>query len=154
MAVRKIVTLGSLEEGVLREKARPVDKISPQIQKLIRDMTETMYRAQGVGLAAPQVGVSLRVIVVDTGSHLYQLINPVIVAREGEEKGREGCLSIPGVWGEVVRAASVLVRALTPEGKEVSIEADGLLARALQHEIDHLDGILFIDRAEKIYEGQ
>ncbi|MGO0122888.1 peptide deformylase [Desulfothermobacter acidiphilus] len=152
MAGKRIVVVTDPDAGVLREQAQPVDKITPRVQKLIREMTETMYRYQGVGLAAPQVGVSLRVIVVDTGSGLYQLVNPEIVDRAGEEKGREGCLSVPGCWGEVVRSAQVKVKGWDPEGKEVTVAAEGLLARALQHEIDHLDGVLFIDRAEKIYE--
>ncbi|WP_334111158.1 peptide deformylase [Thermodesulfitimonas autotrophica] len=150
MAVFKIVEIG---DPVLREKAQPVTKITPALLRLLDDMTETMYAYHGVGLAAPQVGVSKRVIVVDAGKGLYQLINPEIIAVSGSETDREGCLSIPGVWGEVTRAAAVTVRGLNRSGETVEIEAEGFFARALQHEIDHLDGILFIDRALKIVKG-
>jgi peptide deformylase len=150
MAVFKIVEIG---DPVLREKAQPVAKITPALLRLLDDMTETMYAYHGVGLAAPQVGVSKRVIVVDAGKGLYQLINPEIIAVSGSETDREGCLSIPGVWGEVTRAAAVTVRGLSRSGETVEIEAEGFFARALQHEIDHLDGILFIDRALKIVKG-
>ncbi|MGQ9512386.1 peptide deformylase [Thermodesulfitimonas sp.] len=150
MAVFKIVEIG---DPVLREKAQPVTKITPALLRLLDDMTETMYAYHGVGLAAPQVGVSKRVIVVDAGKGLYQLINPEIIAVAGSETDREGCLSIPGVWGEVTRAAAVTVRGLSRSGETVEIEAEGFFARALQHEIDHLDGILFIDRALKIVKG-
>lgn len=114
-------------------------------------MFETMYSASGVGLAAPQIGVGKRVIVVDvspveTEIAPLALVNPVIVEREGMVEGTEGCLSVPGIEGIVPRAESVLVRALDPQGQPVRIRAEGLLSRALQHEIDHLDGILFIDR--------
>ena len=150
MAVFKIVEIG---DPVLREKAQPVTKITPALLRLLDDMTETMYAYHGVGLAAPQVGVSKRVIVVDAGKGLYQLINPEIITVSGSETDREGCLSIPGVWGEVTRAAAVTVRGLNRSGETVEIEAEGFFARALQHEIDHLDGILFIDRALKIVKG-
>ncbi|RPF49300.1 peptide deformylase [Thermodesulfitimonas autotrophica] len=150
MAVFKIVEVG---DPVLREKAQPVTKITPALLRLLDDMTETMYAYHGVGLAAPQVGVSKRVIVVDAGKGLYQLINPEIIAVAGSETDREGCLSIPGVWGEVTRAAAVTVRGLNRSGETVEVEAEGFFARALQHEIDHLDGILFIDRALKIVKG-
>ncbi|MGI9952327.1 peptide deformylase [Moorellaceae bacterium AZ2] len=148
MAVYKIVILG---EPVLREKARPVTKITPNLVKLIDNMAETMYFAPGVGLAAPQIGVSKRVIVIDVGEGLVELINPEIVAAEGTEVGVEGCLSIPGVQGEVPRSARVVVRGLDRYGREREYSAGGLFARALQHEIDHLDGILFIDRAIRLF---
>jgi len=150
MAIFKIVTVG---DPVLREKAKPVEKITPAVGRLLNDMAETMYNARGLGLAAPQVGIPKRVIVVDAGRGLYQLINPEIIAAEGAETDREGCLSIPGVWGEVTRAFQVKVRALDRDGETVEVEAEGLFARVLQHEIDHLDGILFIDRALKILRG-
>ena len=122
-----------------------------KIRDLVRDMFETMYSASGVGLAAPQIGVGKRVIVVDvspveTEIAPMALVNPVILERKGMVEGTEGCLSVPGVEGIVPRAESVLVRALDPQGQPVQIRAEGLLSRALQHEIDHLDGILFIDR--------
>jgi peptide deformylase len=125
--------------------------VDERIRDLVRDMFETMYSASGVGLAAPQIGVGKRVIVVDVSPVETEiapmgLVNPVIVEREGMVEGTEGCLSVPGVEGIVPRAESVLVRALDPQGQPVRIRAEGLLSRALQHEIDHLDGILFIDR--------
>lgn len=150
MAVYKIVTLG---DPILREKAQPVKKITPNLLKLLDNMAETMYAAPGVGLAAPQIGVGKRVIVVDVGDGLVELINPEIVAAEGTEIGLEGCLSIPRVQGEVPRSARVVVRGLDRDGKEREYKAEGLFARALQHEIDHLDGILFIDKAVRWLEG-
>lgn len=114
-------------------------------------MAETMYQARGVGLAAPQVGVAKRIIVVDVGEGLWELINPEIIFREGEEVDLEGCLSIPGVTGEVMRASRVRVRGLNRNGQQQVITAEGFGARALQHEIDHLDGILFIDKALRIF---
>jgi peptide deformylase len=147
MAGFKIVELG---EPVLRQKCRRVSVINKKVKKLLTDMKEAMYQANGVGLAAPQVGVSKRVVVVDVGEGVWELINPEIVSRDGEELGVEGCLSIPGVAGEVSRAVRVKVRALNRDGQQQLISAEGLGARALQHEIDHLDGILFIDRATKI----
>ncbi|MGB9660625.1 MAG: peptide deformylase [Moorellaceae bacterium] len=150
MAVYKIITLG---DPILREKAQPVRKITPNVLKLLDNMADTMYAAPGVGLAAPQIGVSKRVIVVDVGDGLVELINPEIVAAEGRDVGPEGCLSIPGVQGEVPRAAKVVVRGLDRHGQEREYRAEGLFARALQHEIDHLDGILFIDRVVRWLEG-
>lgn len=147
MSVFKVLEIG---DPTLKEKANPVRKITPALIRLLNDMAETMYANSGVGLAGPQVGVLKRVIVVDAGHGLYQLINPEITSAEGSETDREGCLSIPGVWGEVTRAARVKVRALNPHGEAVEIDAQGFFARALQHEIDHLDGILFVDRAVKI----
>jgi len=148
LAVYHIVLYG--EDEVLREKAKPVTKIGPSVQKLLDDLRDTMYGNKGVGLAAPQIGVLKRVIVVDAGEGLIELINPEILAASGKETDLEGCLSIPGVLGEVERAAGVVVGGLDREGREVKIEANGFCARALQHEIDHLDGILFIDRAVRI----
>lgn len=147
MAVYNIVKIGN---PVLREKAKPVSSITPNIIKLLDNMKDTMYEANGVGLAAPQIGVSKRVVVIDVGEGLLELLNPEIIAMNGEEIDTEGCLSIPGVQGEVKRAAEVTVKALNREGKEFEIKGTGLLARALQHEIDHLEGILFVDRLEKM----
>lgn len=149
MAVFQIV---NYPDPVLREKAREVQKITPQIGKLVTNLVDTMYDAAGVGLAAPQIGVSKRVIVIDPGDNLIVLINPEIVRLEGEEElGEEGCLSIPGVWGKVKRAPWVTVRGYDLQGKPVAYDAEGLAARAFQHEIDHLDGIVFLDRAVKTY---
>lgn len=141
-------------DKVLKEQAVPVTKIDRKIKQLLDDMAKTMYEADGVGLAAPQVGVSLRLIVIDAGDGLVELINPVITETEGCELGTEGCLSIPGVYGEVERFAKVTVEATNRFGKKVKITGDGLLGRALQHEIDHLEGVLFIERAKTIYKEQ
>lgn len=146
MAVYQIVEIGS---EVLREKSMEVKQITPNIVKLLDNMLETMYEADGVGLAAPQIGVSKRVIVIDVGKGPVEMINPVILDREGEEIDDEGCLSIPGVTGQVARAARVKVQGLDREGKLQDFEAEGLLARAFQHEIDHLEGVLFVDKAKK-----
>lgn len=148
MAIYNIVKIG---HDVLREKAKPVNKITPNIIKLLENMRDTMYEANGVGLAAPQIGISKRVVVIDVGEGLIELINPEIISAQGEDLDVEGCLSIPGVQGEVRRAAQVVVKALDRHGKEFTLTGTGLLARALQHEIDHLDGILFVDKAEKLY---
>jgi len=136
------------EEGdeVLRNKSKEVDVIDDKIKTLLSDMAETMYAANGVGLAAPQVGILKRVVVIDVGEGLMELRNPVIVKQEGEQTEVEGCLSIPGVAGEVKRPAKVLVEALNRDEEKIKVEGQGLLAVALCHEIDHLDGILFIDK--------
>ncbi|NLM53029.1 MAG: peptide deformylase [Firmicutes bacterium] len=153
MAIRKI---RKNQDPVLREKAKAIKKITPPILKLLDDMAETMYAANGVGLAAPQIGISKRLVVIDVQDEngLLKLINPVITDKKGAEVAIEGCLSFPGLAGEVERAEEVIVKALDPEGKELVIAATGLLARALQHEIDHLDGILFLDRALRIIEQE
>jgi peptide deformylase len=130
----------------LRIKANRVPKVDDGIRKLMDDMAETMAAANGVGLAATQVGVSLRVIVLRVDNQLYQLANPELIRASGEQVGYEGCLSVPGYIGEVARAQRVVVRALNRHGKEVRIKGEDLLARALQHEIDHLDGVLFVDK--------
>lgn len=147
MSVLKIEMLGA---EVLRRPAVEVEEIDDELRRLIRDMFETMYDAEGIGLAGPQIGVDRRVIVVDVreeGSTPLALVNPRIAESAKEtEKAEEGCLSIPGVAGVVERPGRVVVEALTESGEAVRIEADGLLGRCLQHEIDHLDGVLFIDR--------
>ncbi len=147
MAVYRIIEMG---DTVLRQKCQPVKHITPNIHKLLTNMAETMYDANGVGLAAPQVGVPKQIIVVDVGDGLIELINPEIVSREGVETDYEGCLSIPGIRGEVPRAVRVTVRGFDRTGQKVEFTGEGLLARAFQHEIDHLEGILFIDRAESV----
>ncbi len=152
MAIRIIRKKG---DAVLRDVSREVKVITPQLLVLLDDMVETMVDADGVGLAAPQVGINKRLIVVDIRDEngLLKLINPVIVDKDGsKEKAVEGCLSFPGIAGEVERDEKVTVRALGPDGKTIEICAAGLLARALQHEIDHLDGILFVDRAIRFIE--
>ncbi|MFO7151647.1 MAG: peptide deformylase [Bacillota bacterium] len=149
MAIRKIRKLG---DEVLRKKAKKVTVFDERLKQLIEDMAETMKWANGVGLAAPQIGILKRVVVIDVGEGLIELINPEIIAEEGEVVGIEGCLSIPGVTGEVARPKKVKVRAQNSKGEFIEIEGEDLLARALCHEIDHLDGILFIDRALRIIE--
>lgn len=149
MAIRQIRILG---DEVLRKKAKKVDNITPLLLQLLDDMAETMYEEPGIGLAAPQVGISKRVIVVDVGDGLHKLINPKIVHSEGSEVGSEGCLSVPGKIGDVERFTSIIVKAMDPTGKIVKIEAEGLFARCLQHEMDHLDGILYIDKATNVRE--
>ncbi|ATY85096.1 peptide deformylase [Kyrpidia spormannii] len=143
MAIRIIRLQG---DPILREKAKPVSKVTPNIQRLIDDMADTMYDAEGIGLAAPQVGILKRVIVADIGEGLLGLVNPEVVLEEGEQTGPEGCLSIPGVQADVTRAHHVIVRAQDRNGEPLVVDAEGLLARCLLHEIDHLDGILFLDR--------
>ena len=148
MAKLRILFCG---DPVLRKRAQTVKQVDGDIRRLIEDMTQTMIEAPGVGLAAPQVGESVRVIVVrieDEGP-LYQLINPRIVDCKGQDEGLEGCLSLPTLQGMVQRPAEITVEATTPDEGEICIKADGFLARALQHEIDHLDGVLFIDRVDE-----
>lgn len=140
MAIRNILTEG---DETLLKKSREVGEITPKILTLLDDMTETMYSADGVGLAAPQVGILRRIAVVDIGEGVIELINPVILEQEGEQEEVEGCLSVPGVHGIVVRPHRVVVEALDRNGKLQRHEGTDLLARAFCHEIDHLDGILF-----------
>ena len=147
MAVYKIVEIG---DEVLREIAKAVPQITPNIIKLLDNMADTMAEAEGVGLAAPQIGISKRVIVIDVGEGLIELVNPEVVEGSGEDTDAEGCLSIPGVVGDVTRCAKVTVKGLDREGAEITVEGKGILARALQHEIDHLDGILFVDKATQV----
>jgi peptide deformylase len=154
MALR---TIRQYPDPVLKAPAAPVRDIDGEIARLVADLTETMYAAPGIGLAAPQVGIGQRVIVLDVrqedeapGTRLLKLINPRIAEREGEVVWEEGCLSVPELTAPVRRARRILVRAWTPEEREVQIEADELLAVALQHEIDHLDGKLFLDRLSRL----
>ena len=150
MAIRNIVKEG---DPVLRKKCRPVDEITPRILVLLDDMLETMRAADGVGLAAPQVGVLRRVVVIECDEgQVIELINPRIVAFSGVQEGREGCLSIPGKAGITRRPMHVTVRALDRNGKEVEYSGSGLLARAFCHEIDHLDGKLYTDCAIRMLE--
>ncbi|WEK52850.1 MAG: peptide deformylase [Candidatus Cohnella colombiensis] len=143
-------------DEVLREKAKEVTKFNANLHKLLEDMAVTMYDADGVGLAAPQVGISKRVIVVDVGDEhgLIELVNPTIVSMDGEQLGPEGCLSIPGLQGDVRRANHVVVEGQDRHGNPIKYEGTELLSRAFQHEIDHLEGVLFIDLAESVYEAR
>jgi peptide deformylase len=141
-------------DPVLREVAKGVTKFNPNLKKLLKDMAETMYDAEGVGLAAPQIGISKRVIVVDVGDEngLVEMVNPVIVEQEGEQLGPEGCLSIPNLNGEVRRAERIVVQGQNSDGDSITVNASGYFARAFQHEIDHLNGVLFTDLAESVYD--
>lgn len=143
--VRKIITLG---DETLRKISKPMAKFDLRLWLLLRDMAETMNDADGVGLAAPQVGILRRVVVIDVGKGLIELVNPEIIAAEGEQAGPEGCLSVPGRQGHVVRPNKVTVRAQDRKGKPIEITGEGLLARALCHEIDHLDGIVYVDKMD------
>ena len=153
MSLLKIL---SYPDPRLRKKSVPVERMDKEIEKLLDDMIETMYKAPGVGLAAPQVGINLRVIVIDVSVKqegtpgLIQLINPEIVSSEAKQVEDEGCLSIPGFSSQVGRKATVKVQGLDRSGKLIEIEGSGLLARAFQHEIDHTDGILYIDRLSRL----
>ena len=149
MAIRKIRELG---EDVLRATAKEVTEVTPRIKELIDDMFDTMYESNGVGLAAPQVGVRKRIVVIDTtGEDPIALINPVIVEMDGEQTGYEGCLTEKGKTGIVTRANHVVVEAFNENMEPIRVEGEELMARALQHEIDHLDGIMYVD---KVKEGE
>ena len=149
MAVMKILRLG---DETLRKKSHPVTKIDRRTIGLLKDMAETMYAADGCGLAAPQVGILRRMVVIDVGDGLIELINPEIVATEGEQDGPEGCLSVPGRRGMVKRPMNVTVRAQDRNGKTFEISGTELLARAFCHEIDHLNGVCFVTRASRMLE--
>lgn len=143
MAIRNIRTDG---DNILRKVCKPVKEMTPRISELIDDMFDTMYEANGVGLAAPQVGVLKRIVVIDVmEGEAYVLINPEIIEREGEQIGEEGCLSLPGLSGEVARPERVVVKALDREMNPIVVEGTELLARCICHELDHLDGILYKD---------
>lgn len=142
MAIRDIVKEG---EEILRKKCRPVEQFDSHLHTLLDDMAETMYKADGVGLAAPQIGILRRICVVDIGDGLIEMVNPKILLKDGEQRESEGCLSCPGKYGTTVRPMKVLVEAYDRNGKRFRISGEGLKARAFCHEIDHLDGILFID---------
>jgi peptide deformylase len=150
MAIRLIV---KDPDPVLREVSKSVTKFNANIHKLLNDMADTMYDANGVGLAAPQIGILKRVIVIDVGDEngLIEMINPELVSKEGEQFGPEGCLSIPGLSGDVKRAQTVTVKGQDRDGNEIVITGSELLARAFQHEIDHLNGVLFTDLAQSVY---
>ena len=145
MALRTIRVEG---DPVLTKISRPVDKMTPRIQDLITDMLDTMYEALGVGLAAPQVGILKRIVVIDVGDGPIILINPEIIEKSGEQTGDEGCLSVPGMSGQVTRPDHVKVKALNEDMEEVVYEGEGLLARAFCHELDHLDGHMYTELVE------
>lgn len=145
MAIRTIRTEG---DAVLTKKCRPVEEMTDRIHQLIDDMLDTMYEAMGVGLAAPQVGILKRIVTIDVGDGPIVLINPEIIQTSGEQTGDEGCLSIPGMAGQVTRPSYVKVRALNEDMEEIEMEGEGLLARAFCHEIDHLEGIMYTKYVE------
>ena len=149
MGLRQIRKEG---DPVLRKKCREVNEVNDRIRELLDDLTETMRSVHGVGLAAPQVGILRRVVVVEVDDQLYELVNPVIVKTEGDQFDDEACLSCPGKQGKVHRPAYVKVEALDRNGNKVTYEGEELLARAFCHETDHLDGILYVDKAEEIEE--
>ncbi|MFC5471918.1 peptide deformylase [Cohnella suwonensis] len=153
MTIRLIV---KHPDPVLRERAQEVTKFNANLHKLLDDMADTMYDADGVGLAAPQIGILKRVIVVDVGDEheLIELVNPVIVVAEGEQLGPEGCLSIPGLQGDVRRYNRIVIRGQDRNGNPIEYESTEFLSRAFQHEVDHLNGVLYIDSAESVYEAK
>ena len=135
---------------VLKEICAPVERVDAKLKDLLDNMAETMYEANGIGIAAPQVGEAVRMVVIDIGDGLIELVNPKITFCEGSETDSEGCLSVPGIFGEVERASKVKVEFLDRRGKRKHITAKGLLARCIQHELDHLEGVLFIDVATSL----
>ena len=148
MALLEIEKAGA---PVLKQICAPIKKIDGKLRGLLDDMAETMYKNDGIGLAAPQVGRPIRAVVIDIGEgKLLEMINPEIISKEGSALDSEGCLSVPGIFGEVERSSKVTVDYTTRYGKRRKLEAEGLLARCIQHELDHLDGILFIDVAKNL----
>lgn len=145
MAIRKIRELG---DDILRKNCREVKEMTPKIRELIGDMYDTMYEAMGVGLAAPQVGILKRIVVIDADGTPYTMINPRILETDGTQEGSEGCLSVPGKAGMVTRPNYVKAEAWNEEMERYEIEGEGLLARAICHELDHLDGVMYVDRVE------
>ncbi len=145
MAIRQVREIG---DDILRKQSKPVTKMTLRTRILINDMLDTMYEEEGVGLAAPQVGILKQIVVVDIGDGPFVLINPEIIESSGEQTGDEGCLSVPGKVGTVTRPNYVRVRCLNEDMEEIEIEGEELLARALCHEIDHLKGIMYVDKVE------
>lgn len=148
MAIRVIRTD---EDPILRKKSRKIDKIDIKIQELLDDMVDTMVNANGIGLAAPQVGILRRAVVIDVGQGPIKIVNPEIIETKGSIKAEEGCLSVPGYSGNVERPEFVKIKYLDENGKDNTISTDGLLARAIFHEIDHLDGVLYTDKATEMF---
>ena len=152
MAIRKLRYEG---DPVLGKVCKEVKEMTPHLQELVQDMLETMYAAEGVGLAAPQVGVLKRIVVIDIGDGPIIMINPEIIEKDGEQTGYEGCLSLPGKSGVVTRSNHVVVRAYDENMELYELEGTELLARAIQHECDHLDGIMYVDKVEgRIYDNE
>lgn len=151
MAIREI---RKAPDEILFKKSRPVTAFDERLRELLNDMADTMYEANGVGLAAVQVGILKRICVIDDGEGLIELINPVITEESGSQTGTEGCLSFPGKWGIVTRPEHVTVRAFDRDGNEVEFKGSGLLARAFCHEIEHLDGHAFVEKAERFIDPE
>lgn len=152
MALRNIRILG---DDILRKRSRPIEKIDDRVSILLKDMADTLYNTEnGAAIAAPQIGVLKRAVVIDMGQGTIYLVNPEIIEAEGSQEVVEGCLSIPGKWGKLTRPAKVKVKALNEEGEEFIITGEGDLAKCLCHEIDHLDGILFIDKVTEFIEEE
>ena len=151
MAIREI---RKAPDEILFKKSRPVTAFDERLRELLDDMADTMYEANGVGLAAVQVGILKRICVIDDGEGLIELINPVITEESGSQTGTEGCLSFPGKWGIVTRPEHVTVRAFDRDGNEVEFKGSGLLARAFCHEIEHLDGHVFVEKAERFIDPE
>lgn len=149
MAIRNIVKLG---DDILRKKSFEVTQFDDRLHALLDDMKDTVKKANGAGLACVQVGLLKRIFVVDVQEGYYEFINPVIVSQSGEQYGEEGCLSVPGKWGRVKRPNKVVMEAYDRNGKKFRVKADGFFAKALCHEYDHLDGIVYIDKASELYE--
>lgn len=150
MALRTILTKDNYEES-LRKRSRPVTAFNERLHKMIDDMVETLLDSGGVGLAAPQVGILRRIVVIQQeDGEILELVNPEVIKTEGEETDLEGCLSIPGVWGEVTRPLTVTIKALDRNGNPFEKTASGLIGRCFVHECEHLDGILFVDRANRL----
>lgn len=147
MAIRNIIQLG---DPTLRKKSFAVESVTPKIIQLLDDMKDTLAKAQGAGLAAVQVGILRRVFIVDVEEGYFEFINPEIISTKGEQYGPEGCLSVKGKWGDVKRPEHVVIRATDRNGKEFKIKADGFFARAICHEYDHLDGIVYVDKADNL----
>lgn len=152
MAILPITKYGA---SVLRAKAKEVAEVTPEIRKIVEDMFESMYAARGIGLAAPQIGLSQQIIVLDGSPHYEDcekiaLVNPVILENKGEDVMTEGCLSVPGLEGDVARATELVVQGLDLSGKQIEIKAKGMQARIFQHEIDHINGMLYIDRVSPL----
>ncbi|MBR4068077.1 MAG: peptide deformylase [Clostridia bacterium] len=146
MAIRKIVEIG---DDKLRKVCKPVEKFDKRLKQLLDDMADTMYHADGVGLAGPQVGILRRIAVIDVGEGLFKMVNPVIVEREGEQSGMEGCLSVPGRRGIVTRPNVVTVEYQDENGEPVTLQVSEFFARAVCHELDHLDGVLYVDKMDR-----